>query len=106
MRNLIFVPATEHAFLDAIAAETAVRRRPHGNRDHAFPHHPSLFIYRNPLDIVASEANYYQEDGATVFAGYLDGLSYEERLLRLIDDPWLMGSIRDRVGKFAAWLEF
>ncbi len=83
-----------------------VRRQPHGNRTHPFPHHPSLFIYRNPLDIVASEANYYQEDGATVFAGYLDALSYEERLLRLIDDSWLMGSIRDRVGKFAAWLDF
>jgi hypothetical protein len=83
-----------------------VRRAPHGNRAHSFPRTPSLFIYRNPLDIVASEANYYQEDGATVFAGYLDALSYEERLLRLIDDPWLMGSIRDRVGKFAAWLEF
>lgn len=83
-----------------------VRRQPHGNRAHPFPHHPSLFIYRNPLDIVTSEANYYQEDGSTVFAGYLDGLDYDQRLLRLIDDPWLMGSIRDRVGKFAAWLEF
>jgi hypothetical protein len=83
-----------------------VRRQPHGNRAHPFPRNPSLFIYRNPLDIVASEANYYQEDGATAFSGYLDALSYEERLLRLMDDPWLMGSIRDRVGKFAAWLEF
>ena len=83
-----------------------VRRQPHGNRAHPFPHHPSLFIYRNPLDIVTSEANYYQEDGSTVFAGYLDALDYDQRLLRLIDDPWLMGSVRDRVGKFAAWLEF
>lgn len=82
-----------------------VRRRPYGNRDHPFRHHPSLFIYRNPLDIVASEANYYQEDGATVFAGYLETLSYEERLLRLIDDQWVLGSIRDRVSKFAGWLE-
>lgn len=83
-----------------------VRRAPHGNRTHPFAHHPSLFIYRNPLDIVASEANYYYEDGATTFSGYLDALSYEERLLRLIHDPWLLGSIRERVGKFAAWLEF
>jgi len=35
-----------------------VRRAPHGNRAHSFPRTPSLFIYRNPLDIVASEANY------------------------------------------------
>ena len=83
-----------------------VRRAPHGNRAHPFAYHPSLFIYRNPLDIVASEANYYHEDGSTSFAGYLSSLSYEERLLRLIDDPWLLGSIRDRVAKFAAWLDF
>ncbi|MBV8537571.1 MAG: DUF4604 domain-containing protein [Alphaproteobacteria bacterium] len=83
-----------------------VRRAPHGNRAHPFAYHPSLFIYRNPLDIVASEANYYHEDGSTSFAGYLSSLSYEQRLLRLIDDRWLLGSIRDRVAKFAAWLEF
>lgn len=83
-----------------------VRRAPHGNRAHPFAYHPSLFVYRNPLDIVASEANYYHEDGATSFAGYLSSLSYEERLLRLIDDRWLLGSIRDRVAKFAAWLDF
>lgn len=82
-----------------------VRRRPYGNRDHPFRHHPSLFIYRNPLDILASEANYYQEDGATVFAGYLEALSYEERLLRLVDDPWVLGSIRDRIARFAGWLD-
>jgi len=83
-----------------------VRRAPHGNRAHPFAYHPSLFIYRNPLDIVASEANYYHEDGATSFAGYLGSLSPEERLLRLIDDRWLLGNIRDRVSKFAAWLDF
>jgi hypothetical protein len=83
-----------------------VRRAPHGNRAHPFAYHPSLFIYRNPLDIVASEANYYHEDGSTIFAAYLSSLSYEERLLRLIDDRWLLGSIRDRVAKFAAWLDF
>ena len=83
-----------------------VRRAPHGNRAHPFAYHPSLFIYRNPLDIAASEANYYHEDGATSFAGYLNSLTYEERLLRLIDDPWLLGSIRDRVARFAAWLDF
>lgn len=83
-----------------------VRRAPFGNRHHPFPHTPTLFIYRNPLDIVVSEANYYHRDGNTVFEGYFAGLSFEERLLRLIDDPWLMGSIRDRVGGFIPWLSF
>ncbi|HEY0838522.1 MAG TPA: hypothetical protein VGE72_31745 [Azospirillum sp.] len=82
------------------------RRRPFGNRDHPFARNPTLFIYRNPLDILVSEANYYHEDGKTLFSGYLAHLSYEERLLRLIDDPWLLGTLRDRIGKFLAWLDF
>jgi len=83
-----------------------VRRSPFGNRLHPFPKSPAIFIYRNPLDIVVSEANYYHKDGNTAFYGYLSGLSFEKRLLKLIDDPWLLGSIRDRVGNFIAWLDF
>jgi hypothetical protein len=83
-----------------------VRRSPFGNRDHPFLRSPAIFIYRNPLDILISEANYYHREGNTAFAGYLQGKSFEERLLTLIDDPWLLGSIRDRVGSFLPWLEF
>lgn len=74
-----------------------------GNRDHPFATAPALFIYRNPLDIVASEANYYHKEGKTIFSGYLNRLSYDERLAKLINDPWLLGSIRDRVCDFIAW---
>lgn len=83
-----------------------VRRSPFGNRHHCFPRCPALFIYRNPMDIVVSEANYYHREGATAFAGYLANKNFEERLLRLIDDPWLLGSIRDRIANFAPWLDF
>lgn len=83
-----------------------VRRRPFGNRDHPFTRNPTLFIYRNPMDIVASEADYYHGDGNTAFFQYLAHLNYEDRLLRLIDDPWLLGSIRDRVARFIAWTDF
>ncbi len=83
-----------------------LRRSPFGARKHPFPRTPAIFIYRNPLDILVSEANYYHKDGRTLFQGYLSELSFEERLLRLVDDPWLLGSIRDRVGSFAAWLDF
>lgn len=107
------VPGSWH-FLEFTNSHTAapdffidsVRRAPHGNRLHPFPFHPAVFIYRNPLDIVASEASYYHKDGATAFAGYLSHLNDDQRLLRLIDDPLLLGSIRDRVFKFAAWLDF
>ncbi len=83
-----------------------VRRSPFGNRHHPFTASPALFIYRNPLDILVSEANYYHRDGSTVFGGYLSKRSFEERLLTLIDDPWLFGSFRDRMAGFVPWLEF
>ena len=83
-----------------------VRRSPFGNRHHPFPRSPAIFIYRNPLDILVSEANYYHKEGKTVFHGYLNNRSFEERLLTLINDPWLLGSIRDRMGHFIPWLEF
>jgi hypothetical protein len=82
-----------------------VRRKPFGNRHHPFPRTPTLFIYRNPLDIVISEANYYHRDGATVFSSYLRHLDFEQRLMRLIDDPHLMGSIRDRIDNFVPWFD-
>ena len=84
----------------------SVRRAPYGNRFHAFTSAPALFIYRHPLDVLVSEANYYHLEGRTAFAGYLSSLPFEQRVHRLVDDPWLLGSIRDRVGGFAPWLEF
>lgn len=84
----------------------SVRRNPFGNRTHPFPRTPALFIYRNPLDILVSEANYYHRDGKASFSGYLSNLAFEQRVERLISDPWLLGSIRDRIAKFVAWLEF
>ncbi len=83
----------------------AVRRSPFGNRHHPFMRSPALFIYRSPLDILVSEANYYHKDGNTAFAGYLTHLSFEERLGKLIDDPWLFGSWNNRIGQFAPWLD-
>ena len=77
-----------------------VRRSPFGNRHHPFIQYPALFIYRHPMDIVISEANYYHKEGNTVFYSYLNSLSFEERLLKLIHDPWLLGSIGDRIGNF------
>ena len=84
----------------------SVRRASYGNRHQAFTSSPALFIYRNPLDVLVSEANYYHRDGKTAFAGYLSGLPFEQRVHRLLDDPWLLGSIRDRIGGFAPWLDF
>lgn len=84
----------------------SVRRAPFGNRYHAFTSAPALFIYRHPLDVLVSEANYYHREGKTTFSGYLSNLPFEQRVHRLLDDPWLLGSIRDRICGFAPWLEF
>lgn len=84
----------------------SVRRASFGNRHHPFPRTPTLFVYRNPLDIVVSEANYYHREGATIFSSYLRHMEFEDRLLRLIDDPYLLGSIRDRVNNFVPWFDF
>jgi len=85
---------------------TKVYKSDFGNRDHPFLQNPALFIYRNPLDIVASEANYYHKSTKTAFSGYLSGLTYSQRLTKLINDKWLLGSIRDRVSQFIAWTYF
>jgi hypothetical protein len=84
----------------------SVRRAPFGNRHHPFPRTPTLFLYRNPLDVLVSEAMYYHRDGNALFAGYLGGLSLEDRIMRLISDPWLLGTLRDRVAGFIPWLAF
>jgi hypothetical protein len=83
-----------------------VRRSPFGNRHHPFGRSPTLFIYRHPLDILVSEAQYYHLEGKTSFAGYFDGLDFEGRVNRLMDDEWLLGSLRQRVGGFLPWLSF
>jgi hypothetical protein len=83
-----------------------VRRSPFGNRAHPFLRSPALFIYRNPIDVLLSEAHYYHQEGNSAFGAYLRNLDLEARLLRLIDDPWLLGSFRDRIARFVAWLDF
>ncbi|MBV8630623.1 MAG: hypothetical protein JOZ83_06840 [Silvibacterium sp.] len=82
-----------------------LQRAPFGNRAHPFMRSPALFNYRNPRDILVSEANYWHVDGNSPLSVLLGQLSFEQRVARLIDDRWLLGSIRDRVGEFAAWLD-
>jgi hypothetical protein len=82
-----------------------LQKAPFGNRAHPFMRSPALFNYRNPLDILISEANYWHIDGNSPLSVLLSPLSFEERVDRLIDNRWLLGTIRDRVGAFAAWLD-
>jgi hypothetical protein len=81
-----------------------VRLAPFGNRHHPAVRSPVLFAYRHPLDILVSEAHYYHRDGKTAFSGYFEGLDFDERVERLMEDEWLLGSLRQRVGGFLPWL--
>lgn len=74
------------------------------NLYHPFMRCPALFSYRNPLDIVVSEANYYHKDGRSAFWSYLSGLDLDGRVRLLINDPFMLGTIRDRVMPFLGWL--
>lgn len=94
-----------HAEAPAFFNDT-VRRNPSDPRAHAFPRTPTLFIYRNPLDIWAAEGDDIQKDGSALGFGYLRDLPHAQRLECLLDDPWLLGTLRDRVGRFLAWLDF
>lgn len=84
----------------------SVRRDSFGLRDHPFSRTPTLFIYRNPIDILLSEANYYHKEGATIFSSYLRGRHFDDRVTALLDDAGLLGSLRDRIINFAPWLDF
>ena len=77
-----------------------------GLRDHPFIYSPALFIYRNPADVVVSEANYYHQKGNSAFYNYLAGKSFEQRLSLLINDPYLLGTIRERIIQYLPWLSF
>lgn len=82
-----------------------VAEAPHGGRLHPFPWSPTLFIYRNPLDILISEANYYPKPGKTLFASYFEGKTKSEIIDDLIDGTVLPPFV-ERIADFHAWAEF
>lgn len=90
----------KHFFIDSVYSGDF------GLRDHPFIYSPALFIYRNPADVVVSEANYYHQKGNSAFYNYLAGKSFEQRLSLLINDPYLLGPIRDRIIQYLPWLSF
>lgn len=67
---------------------------------------PAIFVYRNPLDIVVSELDWFVKD-ENAFSGYLNCCADDgERLSRLIADDTVMGSIRDRINRYSGWINF
>jgi len=67
---------------------------------------PAIFVYRNPLDILVSELDWFVKP-EHLFSGYLNSFKNDrERLFRLIADDSVMGNIRDRINRYAGWMNF
>jgi hypothetical protein len=67
---------------------------------------PAIFVYRHPLDIVVSERDWFVRP-EHAFSGYLNCCEDEsEQLDRLIADQSAMGTIRDRINRYAGWMSF
>lgn len=67
---------------------------------------PAIFVYRNPLDIVVSELDWFVRP-EHAFSGYLNCFEdKDEQLDRLIADSTVMGTIRDRINRYAGWMNF
>jgi len=65
---------------------------------------PVLFMYRNPLDMLVSEASYVSVDGNTAFWSYFANMTLAESIYCLIDDLWMLSSIRQRVASYIGWM--
>jgi hypothetical protein len=67
---------------------------------------PAVFVYRNPLDIIVSELDWFVRPEHT-FSGYLNCCANRsEQLDRLIADDTVMGTIRDRINGYVGWMSF
>ena len=73
---------------------------------HPFFRSPAIFMYRNPLDIIVSELSWYKKP-EIAFSHYLKTFEdSDEKLMHLIDDPLVIGTIRDRMNMYIGWLNF
>jgi adenylyl-sulfate kinase len=73
---------------------------------HPLFRYPGIFMYRNPLDIIISELKWFEKD-INAFSHYLNTLEHQdEKLLSIIDDKYVFGSIRDRMLRYIGWLNF
>lgn len=73
---------------------------------HPLFHSPVIFMYRNPLDIMVSELSWSQKS-AEIYSNFLQSFHDDSaRLMALIEDPFLLGGIRERMGRYIGWLDF
>lgn len=95
----------DHPHLPATDLFAKLSAEERGGVDSAIFRHPVVFCYRHPADIAVSEARYYAERDATALAHYFSALPFERRLLELISDTGVVGTLRDRVASYREWME-
>jgi hypothetical protein len=100
-----YYTSANHSHTDAHTFFAGLSDLPQGGAKHPLFVTPTLFMYRNPLDVVVSEAFYYGDPTKTSVAYYFSSMSMDERLQRLIGDNPLLGSIRDRMRRYIPWLQ-
>ena len=67
---------------------------------------PAIFVYRNPLDIIVSELDWFTKTENS-FSGYLNCFSDEsEKLEKLISDDSVQNNIRNRINRYTGWMNF
>ena len=74
-----------------------------GGFDHPLFTTPVIFMYRNPLDVLVSEATYLGGSGNGAANYYFQTLDDSTRLGELIDSP-LLDEFYKRMAAFAPWL--
>ncbi len=90
----------------ASCKEFMQREWPESMGNHPLFRSPVIFMYRNPLDIIVSEFSWYQKPGIS-FSHYLKTFKGpDEKLMHLIDDPFVLGTVRERMNKYIGWMEF
>ena len=96
----------EHSHIPAKDFFHELDNEPRGGGDHPFFTTDAIFIYRNPLDVVVSEAFYYVKRDKTSLAYYYEDMSLDERCLRLIRGDPMLPSLRKRMLWHAPWPRF
>ena len=75
-----------------------------GGFEHPLFTTPVIFMYRNPLDILVSEATYLGAGGKAPASHYFQALDEATRISELIENPLLVGWFHERMMSFSPWL--
>jgi len=74
-----------------------------GALSHPAMHHPICFGYRNPLDTLVSEADYYVQPKRTILPYYFSCLGDRNRVIEELCRGGALDPVRDRMEQYLPW---